>query len=95
MDSKLRKRMMAALLVALLAVPPAGPAEARRTHHGQHHVAADGGTYINSAGHRVHRPVRSSTAPAGATARCRDDSWSFSEHHRGTCSHHGGVARWL
>jgi hypothetical protein len=32
---------------------------------------------------------------AGATAQCRDGSYSFSEHHRGTCSHHGGVASWL
>jgi hypothetical protein len=43
----------------------------------------------------VHRPERASRRPAGATARCRDGSWSFSEHHRGTCSHHGGVSAWL
>ncbi len=30
----------------------------------------------------------------GATAKCRDGSLSFSAHHRGTCSHHGGVAQW-
>ena len=35
------------------------------------------------------------TVPAGATAQCRDGSYSFSEHRRGTCSHHGGVATWL
>jgi Protein of unknown function (DUF3761) len=34
-------------------------------------------------------------APAGATARCRDGSYSFSQHHSGTCSYHGGVAAWL
>ncbi len=33
--------------------------------------------------------------PAGATARCRDGSWSFSHHRQGTCSHHGGVVGWL
>jgi Protein of unknown function (DUF3761) len=33
--------------------------------------------------------------PAGATAECRDGSYSFSQHRRGTCSHHGGVSRWL
>jgi hypothetical protein len=33
--------------------------------------------------------------PTGATARCRDGTLSYSEHHRGTCSHHGGVADWL
>src|SRR6266571_1714323 len=34
-------------------------------------------------------------APTGATARCRDGTYSFSKHNRGTCSHHGGVAMWL
>jgi hypothetical protein len=28
------------------------------------------------------------------TARCRDGSYSYSAHRRGTCSHHGGVAVW-
>jgi hypothetical protein len=36
-----------------------------------------------------------SGAPAGATARCNDGTYSFSQHRRGTCSHHGGVAVWL
>lgn len=40
-------------------------------------------------------PVRSDTAPAGASARCRDGTYSFSQNRRGTCSHHGGVAEWL
>src|SRR5262249_53652195 len=31
----------------------------------------------------------------GATALCRDGTYSFSQHRSGTCSHHGGVARWL
>lgn len=31
---------------------------------------------------------------SGATAKCRDGSLSYSEHRRGTCSHHGGVAVW-
>ena len=34
-------------------------------------------------------------APPGATAQCRDGSYSYSQHHSGTCSHHGGVAVWL
>ncbi|WP_395643046.1 DUF3761 domain-containing protein [Rudaea sp.] len=33
--------------------------------------------------------------PANASAQCRDGSYSFSEHTRGTCSHYGGVAQWL
>src|SRR5881296_2731734 len=34
-------------------------------------------------------------APTGATARCRDGTYSFSRHRSGTCSHNGGVAAWL
>ena len=34
-------------------------------------------------------------APIGATARCRDATYSFSQHRRGTCSYHGGAAQWL
>jgi hypothetical protein len=51
--------------------------------------------YTNSDGNRVHSPAYSNTVPSGATAQCRDGSYSFSQHHQGTCSHHGGVARWL
>jgi hypothetical protein len=52
-------------------------------------------TYRNVEGHQVQSPVFRKSAPAGATAKCRDGSYSFSQHHRGTCSHHGGVAEWL
>jgi len=34
-------------------------------------------------------------APPGATARCNDATYSFSQTRSGTCSHHGGVAQWL
>lgn len=30
----------------------------------------------------------------GPTALCNDGTYSYSAHHRGTCSHHGGVAVW-
>jgi len=53
-----------------------------------------GRSYINVDGVRVPSPVFSETRPAGATARCRDGSYSFSQHRRGTCSWHGGVAIW-
>ena len=36
-----------------------------------------------------------SAVPTGATAQCRDGTYSFSKHRSGTCSHHGGVATWL
>ncbi|ATJ92649.1 hypothetical protein CIW82_13350 [Acetobacter tropicalis] len=55
------------------------------------------GHYRNSDGTSVHSPAHthSGQAPAGATAKCGDGSFSFSQHHRGTCSRHGGVVSWL
>lgn len=43
----------------------------------------------------VQSPIHSTTIPKGACAICGDGSYSFSQHHRGTCSHHGGVFKWL
>ena len=51
--------------------------------------------YTNSKGEKVQSPTHYNSAPAGATALCRDGTYSFSKSRRGTCSHHGGVARWL
>jgi len=51
--------------------------------------------YTNKDGQRVQSPTYSETVPPGATAQCRDGTYSFSQNHRGTCSHHGGVAKWL
>jgi hypothetical protein len=35
------------------------------------------------------------STPVGATAICKDGTYSYSATRRGTCSHHGGVLRWL
>lgn len=51
--------------------------------------------YTNSRGNVIQSPTRYDKAPSGATAKCRDGSFSFSQSRRGTCSHHGGVAEWL
>ena len=53
--------------------------------------------YTNVSGNTVHSPAYTSdnSVPAGATARCRDGTYSFSQHASGTCSHHSGVATWL
>ncbi|WP_349898924.1 DUF3761 domain-containing protein [Parafrigoribacterium soli] len=53
------------------------------------------GTYVNSAGNTVCRPMSATNAPSGATAKCKDGTYSFSQSRRGTCSSHGGVAAWL
>jgi len=81
------------ILIALALTPVGGTA---RGHYHHHTLAADReGYYTNVSGHQIHRPSFNATRPAGATARCGDGSWSYSEHHQGTCSHHGGVATWL
>lgn len=35
------------------------------------------------------------TDPTGATAKCKDGTYSKSKHHSGTCSKHGGVDQWM
>jgi hypothetical protein len=86
-----RLAIVAALLVAALAV--VADAESRTTHAGA--TACRSGYYENSSHHCVRRPVRAARAPRGATAKCRDGTYSFSQHASGTCSHHGGVAVWI
>lgn len=54
--------------------------------------APSGSGYTNVDGYHVRSP---SSDPAGASAQCTDGSYSYSMHRQGTCSHHGGVARWL
>lgn len=55
------------------------------------------GNYVNRDGVVVHSPAHtvSGAVPPGASAQCQDGSYSFSQHRRGTCSHHGGVQRWI
>ena len=77
-------RAVLALAVCLMMVGQAPKAQAYECNN-RH--------YLNSSGHWVHSPTCESE-PGHHTAECRDGSVSFSEHHRGTCSHHGGVAHW-
>lgn len=95
------KRIVAAVL-ALAALLPVSPAFAYRHSHGYHHGYSHHayshhgyhdtpGYYRNVDGLMIHRPMHSNHRLAGSTATCRDGSQSFSRHHRGTCSHHGGV----
>ena len=95
------------LAATILTMVEGSPANARghvghhqhaRAEHISHHrpsVTYGGGYYTNVDGRLVHRPVFTSRAPDGASARCGDGSYSFSLHRRGTCSRHGGVTRWL
>ena len=53
--------------------------------------------YTNVDDNQVHSPAYTSdnSVPNGASARCRDGTYSFSQNRRGTCSHHGGVSSWI
>lgn len=56
-------------------------------------TSCQNGTYTNVDGNVVCRPSTNNTG--GATAICRDGTYSYSQHRSGTCSHHGGVSTWL
>lgn len=71
--------------VGTYVAPPPPPEQATCTN----------GTYVNSAGITVCRPEVANSAPSGATAKCGDGTYSFSQSRSGTCSRHGGVAAWL
>ena len=90
----LRPKLLLALATAAAALSAAfaGVAPARATHVAP---ACRSGYYLNVSHHCVERPSASPSAPAGATAKCRDSTYSFSEHASGTCSHHCGVSRWI
>ena len=50
--------------------------------------------YKNSNGVCVKKPKKASNWPDGASAKCWDGTFSFSQSRRGTCSRHGGVQVW-
>ena len=54
-----------------------------------------GSGYTNVDGDRIPSPTYSDSVPDGASAQCKDGTYSFSAHRQGTCSGHGGVGSWL
>lgn len=51
--------------------------------------------YRNVNGECVPQPSASDSVHDGATAECRDGTYSFSSNRSGSCAGHGGVAAWL
>jgi hypothetical protein len=86
---------LAAILLPAFAQTPQPQPSPNPPSQQQKPKCTDNGTYTNSQGQTVKRPENCSAAPQGATAQCRDGTYSFSQSRRGTCSHHGGVAKWL
>jgi len=88
------KRILLAVILAF-STPSFAYAPSQQHQYTQdHEIGGEGEGYTNVDGRRVHSPNKASSRPAEATAKCRDGTWSFSQHHRGTCSHHGGVESW-
>ena len=40
-------------------------------------------------------PVNTQEKPEGATALCKDGTWTKTHNHTGACASHKGVVRWL
>src|SRR4051794_27034480 len=92
------------LLASSLASPGVSEAKNKTSHQSSEKVAVQAESELVSNGHytnkdkqTVHSPSKSVSGqtPAGASAKCRDGTFSFSQNRSGTCSHHGGVAQWL
>jgi hypothetical protein len=94
---------------ATLTITP-GPIVAKTTSVGGYTRRLRVGTYtikIAKAGYStatIRKTLTKTTAlnisltpikPAGATARCKDRTWSKSQNRAGTCSSHKGVAYWV
>jgi hypothetical protein len=75
--------------------PAAAPAAPATTANGAGGGVCGSDEYRNVDGNCIPRPTQADAAPPGATAECKDGTYSFSQHRSGTCSHHGGVKRWL
>ncbi|WP_175888445.1 DUF3761 domain-containing protein [Burkholderia contaminans] len=89
--------LSAALFVACAALPTAAQAYHASPGYGNEADLDRHDTYRNRDGDTVHAPAHSKSGrvPDGASARCRDGTYSFSRHRRGTCSGHSGIAAWL
>ena len=90
-------RVVSSLAIGLfaLAVPPSSHSVPASAAIARSYAPCGVDSYVNVRGNCVHRPVHADRAPSGATAKCRDGTYSFSQSRRGTCSWHGGVASWL
>ncbi|MEV0475635.1 DUF3761 domain-containing protein [Streptomyces prunicolor] len=79
MLTKVRGAVTAAVMTEALLVPVAAATDAAAASCARHTT----GVCKANAPH-----------PRGATAKCKDGSYSYSAHARGTCSHHRGVKYW-
>lgn len=81
-------------LLAISSLLAGGPAYSQPEHSQISIHSCAKGYYKNSQGSCTKSPSKATAWPAGASAKCRDGTYSYSASRRGTCSHHGGVATW-
>jgi hypothetical protein len=88
--------LVCALTLSVGALPRASTSHRPLAGTPQENQLVEHGHYKNKSGQEVHSPAHSkdNEVPQGARAKCRDGSYSFSQHHSGTCSRHDGVATW-
>ncbi|MGW5657494.1 DUF3761 domain-containing protein [Streptomyces humi] len=79
MVNRLRTALATAAVAGALLVPVA---------------AAGDASAASCARHTTGICKANSPHPRGATAKCKDNTYSYSAHARGTCSHHQGVKYW-
>lgn len=79
------------------AAAPAAPAAAPKAAAASAPAAAPAAAKPSAMAKSAAAPTATASAsdPAGASAKCKDGTYSHSKHHSGTCSKHGGVAEWL
>jgi len=49
----------------------------------------------DACAHHGGAPEEAAASASGATARCKDGTYSHAEHREETCFRHGGVAKWM
>jgi hypothetical protein len=93
----IKTHIVAALLLSLIGFCHAAVADTPPSPDPKESQLVEHRHYVNKDGNVIHSPAHTvdGQVPAGATAHCRDGSYSFSAHRQGTCSHHGGVSAWL
>jgi hypothetical protein len=72
-----------------------GECEAQKDGYRPAYGRACGSECASKTNEQMPQQKSARSAPKGATALCADGTYSFSQHRRGTCSHHGGVKEWL
>ena len=100
MARNLARRSIAPLIASLIVFASIAPISARDLQPGPEPNEQEldrHGHYENRMGKTVHQPAKSLSGgvPTGATAQCRDGTYSFSQHRGGTCSSHGGATKWF